>query len=492
MDVLAVTGSEVNGAEVGSVVWREHGLQGGRVRKCERLIVLLVLAAMIMGTLAGCAQETPELQDSPPAATQVVLEVPQETATALPTATETVTPTATPVPPTATATAAPTPEPLPPIAAWPNDFWQTSTPEEQGVDSEILYEMLRWLPVDPLKGRGLVALLVIRHGYLIMDAYLPPYRPDLRTELYSCTKSVTGALVGIALEQGYIESLDQPVLDFFPDREIDYWDDRKLEMTIEDLLTMRTGWDWYEFGIDPEEPEAVFQRFLRSSDWVQFLLDRPQNHQPGTRYEYSTGASHLLAAIIQQATGKTALAYARENLFEPMGITDVDWFVDPQGVNSGGYGLTMRPPDMAKFGYLYLRNGEWDGRQIVPAEWVAASTFEHQHLENYYPSHKTGYGYQWWIFPGFNHYESDSYAAVGYKGQYIFVVPDRDMVVVFSQWEARLAGQASQRSPDSEIWYLQRFILHASKSDEPLPPNPEGLARLREGIEALSAASGGG
>jgi CubicO group peptidase (beta-lactamase class C family) len=303
---------------------------------------------------------------------------------------------------------------------------------------------------------------------------------------------VTGALVGIALEQGYIDSLDQPVLDFFPDKEIAYWDDRKLDMTIEDLLTMRTGWDWYEFGIDPNDLEAVLQRFFHSKDWVQFLVDRPQLHQPGTRFEYSTGASHLLAAIIQQATGKTALEYARENLFEPLGITDVDWFEDPQGVNSGGYGLTMRPPDMAKFGYLYLRNGEWSGKQIVPAEWVRASTFEHQHLESYYPSHKTGYGYQWWIFPGFNHYETDSYAAVGYKGQYIFVVPAKDIVVVFSQWEAVYTGQASQRSPDSEIWYLQRFILHASKSDAPLPPNPDGLARLQEGIEAISRPESAG
>lgn len=346
--------------------------------------------------------------------------------------------------------------------------------------------MFRYLPTDPLKGRGMISILVVRHGYLVMEVYFHPYRADLRTELFSCTKSVTGILIGLALKEAYLEGVDQPVLDFFPDREVQYRDERKETMTIEDLLTMRTGMDWMEFGVDYEDPRSLFQRFIRSPDWVQFVLDRPMLHEPGSFFEYSTGASHLLSAIVQQATGMTALDYARERLFGPMGISDVDWFVDPQGVNSGGYGLTMTARDMAKLGYLYLRSGQWEDEQLVPANWIEASTSVQVPLERYWPNHKSGYGYQWWVFPQYNHYESDSYSAVGYKGQYIFVVPDKDMVVVFSQWEARVTGQPSQHSADAELWYLQRFILYASKSDEPLPPNPEALASLQAHIKAAA------
>ena len=321
-----------------------------------------------------------------------------------------------------------------------------------------------------------MSVLIVRHGYLVLEAYFLPYDESWRDDIFSCTKSVTSMLVGIALAEGYIESVDQRVVGYFPGRTNQNLDEQKRSMTVEDLLTMRTGLDWWEAGVDPSDPNGFFQRWAHSDDWVQFVLDRPVRYEPGHSFEYSTGASHLLSAIVQQTTGMTAFEFAREHLFQPLGITDVGWLEDPQGVNSGGYGLLLRPRDMAKLGYLYLRLGEWDGAQIVPAAWVQTSTQAHTDADNRWPDADTGYGYQWWVYP---HY--GIYGAFGYKEQAILVAPEEDVVGVFTQWGVE------DTAGENALWLLRRFVLYAIQSDGPLPANPGALAQLEAAIEAVSA-----
>jgi len=331
-----------------------------------------------------------------------------------------------------------------PVPSWD---WLTSTPEEQGMDSTKLDEMMEYideldLPID--------SVIVVRHGYIVLEEYAnPKYGPDTLHLLYSVTKSVTSALIGIAIEEGFIESVDQKVVDFFPERSIKNLDSQKQNMTLEHLLTMTTGFEWN--ASDPTMPYTTVQ-MESSSDPVQFVLDRPMATDPGGEWVYNNGASHLLSAIITKTTGYTTLEFAREFLFGPLGISNVKWDLnrDPQGIYCGFHGLELTPRDMAKFGYLYLNNGTWNGKQIVPAEYVARSS-ETSFLfwEN------EGYGYQWWTFP-----QSGVYYASGMYGQRIFVVPDLDTVVV-------LTADLRKGAPGSGL--LHRFIIPACTGE--VPPN---------------------
>jgi CubicO group peptidase (beta-lactamase class C family) len=301
---------------------------------------------------------------------------------------------------------------------WPTEGWRSSTPEEQGMDSEMLTEMLAYIREN---GVRVDSVTIVHHGYLVLDAYFHRFGKDSRHDLYSCTKSVTSALIGIAIDQGYIEGVDQPVLSFFPERTVANLDARKEAMTLEHLLTMTDGFDWVKKDVRSTSIGDTTPKMKQSRDWVQFVLDRPMAEEPGTRFNYNSGASHLLSAIIQETTSTTALEFAEEHLLGPLGISEATWSSDPQGRNYGGSYLRITPHDMAKFGYLYLNEGRWDSEQIVPAAWVKASTTNHSPTPGVY------YGYQWWIYPSAGYF-----SAVGGRGQYIAVVPELDMVVVFT------------------------------------------------------------
>ena len=362
-------------------------------------------------------------------------------------------------PPTATHTPIPSPTPRGPDY-WPTKGWKTSTPEEQGMDSDLLVEMFefiqRW-------NYDFHSVSVIRNGYLVADATIYPFHPGSKHIIHSCTKSITSALIGIAIDQGYIESVDQPVLSFFPERTIANLDVNKEAMTLEHLLIMASGLDCrdsYLYGWG-----GLYQ-MEKSDDWVQFVLDLAMSEPPGTRFEYCNGASFLLSAIIQETTGVSAYEFAEENLFGPLGITDVAWPVNPQGINIGWGELRMQPHDMAKIGYLYLNNGRWEDEQIIPSEWISASTQKH-----IIGTMAEGYGYQWWI-------RSDGvYMALGMAGQYIFVVPELDLVAVVT----------SNLSQNTKVPIkLLDYIIPAARSTAPLPANPESVRLLESLIQELS------
>jgi CubicO group peptidase (beta-lactamase class C family) len=346
---------------------------------------------------------------------------------------------------------------------WPTAGWETAEPEEQGIDSAKLADMFNQIQDA---GYNIHSVLIVRHGRLVAQAYRAPNDANTLHQLMSCTKSFISALVGIAIDQGVIQSIDQRVLDFFPDRTPANLDDAKRGMTLRDLLTMSGGFDWQ--GGMLEEP-SIDQLYF-SPDWVQFMLDLPLSDAPGSRFVYNSGGSHLLSAIVQQATGQTAEEFARVNLFAPLGITSWQWQSDPQGISMGYAGLWLAPGDMAKLGYLYLHGGQWDGQQIVPAQWVADST--RQQIEAGGEWLSDGYGYQWWV-------DAKGYfMALGFGGQYIVVVPDRDMVVAFTS-----GLPASSFFVPEDL--LNEYILPASESSAPLPDNPEGRAALQAAIDTF-------
>ncbi|MHA2296864.1 MAG: serine hydrolase domain-containing protein [Candidatus Hodarchaeales archaeon] len=330
---------------------------------------------------------------------------------------------------------------------FPTVTWSISTPEEQGMDPDKLNQMIEYIdeqdfPID--------SVIVINNGYIVLEDYPQDDNENDTHELHSVTKSFTSALVGIAIDKGHIMSIDQNVVDFFPDRNIINLDERKQSMTLEHLLTMTTGLEWDEWTYSYTDNRNDLIEMLTSDDPVQHFLDLPMAHEPGTVWEYSTGASHILSVIIQQTTGYTTLDFAREYLFEPLGITDIIWKHDHQGVYYGGHGLSLRPRDMAKFGYLYLNDGMWDGKQIIQGEWVIEST-----KTRFYPFREefTGYGYKWWSFPHLG-----VYFAAGRFQQKIYVVPAYDLVVIFT-------ASFPDDSPDPEYNLLHDYILPAVKDD---------------------------
>ncbi len=236
-------------------------------------------------------------------------------------------------------------------------------------------------------------------------------------------------------------------------------------MTLEHLLTMTTGFrcqDSYLYRW------SGLNKMRESEDWLQFVLDLPMEGEPGERFEYCNGASHLLSGIIQESTGMSANEFAVEHLFSPLGISDVDWSSSTQGISVGYSELRMRPQDMAKIGLLYLNEGRWDGEQIVPSEWVVSST------SHFIPATlEDGYGYQWWVD------DSGMYLALGYRGQFIFVIPEKEMVVVFT---------SSLEDNDFYVpqTLLNEFIIPAAVTSSTLPDNPKGVALLESLIVELT------
>lgn len=342
---------------------------------------------------------------------------------------------------------------------WPTNGWKSSTPEEQGVDSGRLAAMFE--AVDQKK-LNLHSVLVIRNGYLIAEAYFAPYTPETKHQLASVTKSVTGMLTGIAIDQGKIKDTAQPLLGFFPGRTVAHLDANKRAVTLDNLLSLTSG-------LDCSDSAGARDAMFSSPDWVQYTLDLPVTAAPGKQFRYCTPAVHLVSAVVQQGTGRSERELANDALFAPLGIpaaTAQDWPSDPQGVSTGGHGLSLVPRDMAKLGYLYLHGGRWNGQQVVPQKWVTASVTPHTTEE----ASGRGYGYLVWLYP--QGYDS----MMGLGGQDIHVISDKNMVVVFT------AAMDIPTHDTEAIKLLDDYIVPAARSAQPLPANPAALAQLKERI----------
>jgi len=348
---------------------------------------------------------------------------------------------------------------VPEPAYWPSTGWQSGTPEAQGFDSAKLAEGLQAIKEN---GTRVHSILIVRGGSVFLDAYFYPYDGSYYHDLASVTKSVMTTLIGIAADQGKLD-LDQPMLSFFSDRTIANRDARKESITVRHLASMTSG-----FECDPVDEQKTSDEMEASDDWVQFSLDRPVVLEPGTKFVYDNVSIHLLSAILQQATGMTAEEYARANLFGPLGITDFYWPIDANGYTRGWGDLALHPRDAAKIGFLFLHQGQWEGRRVVSREWVKQATdarISTGRGEDEY------YGYGWWV----ERPEEgvDCSFADGRGGQRIYVIPSMNVVLVTT---------GGGFDPGEVTPYIEEAI---GDLDKPLPSNAIGVAQLEAVVAEL-------
>jgi hypothetical protein len=362
-------------------------------------------------------------------------------------------------------------------APWPTNGWAVSTAEQQGMKPAALNALDQEIKAG--KYGNIDRMVVVRNGYLVFNGrypvdyreisrgrknpigcgegacasaadvhaynYLhPDWHPyikgrDVHT-LQSVTKSVTATLIGIALGRGEIAGTEAPLLSFLQDYDLSRVDARLRSATLEDLLTMRSGIEWHETDRPLDQTNTTLQ-LETSQDWVQFTLNQPLDAAPGEKWVYNSGGSHLMSAIVRQATGRTVDKYAEEFLFGPLGIRDYYWKKEPKGLPDTEGGLYLEAEQLAKIGYLYLQDGAWDGKRILPQGWVQSATARRVERVN---AAGFGYGYQWWRI------DRDGvaiWAGLGFGGQFLVVVPERQIVGVINSWNVFGGGQPAVLAP---------------------------------------------
>ena len=344
------------------------------------------------------------------------------------------------------------------IIYWPTDGWRHSKPEQQGMDSEALAQTF-----DYIKERNINihSIQLIRNGDMVLNAYFYPYQERSVHDLASVTKSITSIIIGIAIDKGFISSVNIPVTELFPDCKILNLEMNKRKLTIKNLLTMTSGYDCsYQGG------ERQLFDMRKSNDWIQYMLDMPVQYEPGSQFSYCSGNFHLLAGIILKTTGLSPKEFTQKYLFNSLGIKEVIWPTDPNGINFGWGDLHLLPTDMAKIGYLFLKNGKWENKQIVSSHWVHQSTQKHSR-----PSDNEYYGFGWWIRPT---PDPGIYEALGRDGQRIIVWPAKNIVVVFT---------GGGFNPGE----IGGFIVNAVRSDKPLLENNPAYASLMKKVKTAES-----
>jgi CubicO group peptidase (beta-lactamase class C family) len=359
---------------------------------------------------------------------------------------------------------------------WPTRGWATSSPEEQGMSSERLARLVEFGTLNDFD-----SVLVTRHGRIVLEATWAPFQAGLRHNIYSSTKAVVSTLVGMAVGDGLLDSIDRKMVDLLADRTIANLDDAKKAITVRHLLDMTSGLGWDEGLTDTYESVMAM---IRSPDWQQFVLDQPMATAPGARFYYSSGSSHLLSAIVSKVTGKSALDYGRARLFGPLGIDDVLWRPDPQGVTMGGFGLYLQPRDMAKIGYLWLRGGQWEGKQVLPAAWIEDVRRADIEMHERW-SGDLRYGRQFWVLP-----KRDAFMSVGRNRQFIVVMPGLDIVAVMTG-SARFTGGTGDRGgmisrPRYGFDAVAGYLAAAAVSEGAIAVNQAATAALAEQVKAVA------
>lgn len=289
----------------------------------------------------------------------------------------------------------------------------SSPPEAQGVDPKILADMEKTIRAEFPQIRSII---LVRHGYTVYEEYYHGCTPYSLVETCSVTKSFTGALTGIAIDKGYVKSVDQKALEFFPELSKDGLDPKAGGISIKNILTLKTGLDWSDPFFAGE--------MCHSPNWIEYAFKHPVLIDPDRFFNYNSGAVHILSGIINQSSGLTGTQFADRYLFGPLGISGYVWVTDPQGNPYGGAQLFMKSRDMAKFGYLYLREGKWNGRQVISSRWIQDSA--RAYSDGGEPECEK-YGYLFWIKDVKGH---KAYFAAGFGGEFIYVVPDLDLVAV--------------------------------------------------------------
>jgi CubicO group peptidase (beta-lactamase class C family) len=348
------------------------------------------------------------------------------------------------------------------------------------MDSQILADMVEFV-LDSREDYRPHQVIVVRHGRTVLDIAFYPFPLGVRHDVASVGKMITATLIGIAIDQGFIASADEPVLSFFPDRVIANRDARKEAMTIAHLLAQRSGIYHGDDGSHGEEDAAM----MASPDWVQWILDRPMDSEPGGIYYYSNANYHLAAGVLAQAAGMTPLEFARRYLFAPLRIPDVIWRADPQGINHGHGGQLLMPMDMAKLGVLYMSGGDWRGRQVVSPEWVQLSTTGYPGPPPPGWPPEWSMGFHWAI-----NSQLDFAETAGSGGQVIRFLPENDLVIVSVAGGGPAYDGCGRNGALINDW-LYDHVSNSILSSSPIDPNPQGVAGLASLVEEASLAADG-
>lgn len=339
-----------------------------------------------------------------------------------------------------------------------------STPEAEGVYAKAISDFLDSIANSK---HELHSFMLVRHGKVIAEGWWYPYRPDLKHTMYSLSKSFTATAVGFAKSEGKL-TLSDKVVSFFPDQVPDTISEHLAQLTVRDLLTMSVG----------QEPDPT-RLVVQDSNWVKRFFTIPIKHKPGSVFLYNSMATYMLSAIVQKATGQKVIDYLQPRLFEPLGITNIDWETDPKGINTGGWGLRLKTEDIAKFAQLFLQKGTWQGRQLLPAGWAEeASTAQIiQHPD--YPEEKRaasdweqGYGYQMWRS------RNKAYRGDGAFGQYALVMPEQDAVIAITSETPDMQGELNL------IWK----VLLPAMQPRKLPADNKADKELGQKLASLKLA----
>jgi CubicO group peptidase (beta-lactamase class C family) len=353
-----------------------------------------------------------------------------------------------------------------------------STPEAQGIASQAILDFVQALDRRERPLEGVQGLMLLRHGHVVAEGWWEPYGPDLPHSLFSLSKSFTSTAIGLAVAEGLL-TVDDYVLSFFPEDAPPDPSPNLRAMTVRHLLSMNTGHH-------EDTTQAVFKRGIPATfgdlrgtpttetepTWASSFLSLPVEHEPGTWFVYNTGATYMLSAIITKLTGQPLVEYLRPRLFEPLGIANPVWDADPRGISLGGSGLHLRLEEIARFGQLYLQNGEWNGAQLVPADWIAEATAATSDNSNTptNPDWMVGYGYQFWRC------RPNAYRGDGAFGQFMVVMPEQDAVLVIN------SGLMDMQAVLDKTW---DHILPAF-GQEALPADPDAESSLRETLANLA------
>ena len=347
-------------------------------------------------------------------------------------------------------------------------FFPHSQPETEGVSAAGIDSFLNAVSRSTHEFHS---IMILRHGKVVAEGWWNPYRPDLRHSLYSCSKSFTSTAIGFAISEKLL-SVNDKVTSFFPLSLPDTIKPYLAKLTIKDLLTMSAG----------QEPDPTSVIPFTSTNWVKSFLATPIKNEPGTKFLYNTMATYTLSAIIQKVTGQKVVDYLRPRLFDPLGITGIDWEVDRQGINTGGWGLRVKTEDLAKMGQLYLQKGIWNGKQLLPKGWVdEATTFKIDQAPGVAQSKKDssdwmqGYCYQFWRC------RHNAFRADGAFGQYIIVMPDQDAVIAITSETADMQGELNL------VW---QYLLRAMHP-KPLPVNKAADEALNKHLANLNLPPAG-
>lgn len=329
------------------------------------------------------------------------------------------------------------------VPAQADDGWETASITDAGMNPLPLIIMM-----NELLNRNdhyVHGILIIKDRKLVFEEYFSGedlnftggyvHKNFDRKTLHfqaSVTKSFTSALVGIAIDQGLITGVDEKMFSFFPEYQ-NLSNEEKDKITLAHMLAMASGIPWDESTPYSDPRNDVRQLFI-SSDPIRYVLAKPLFAPPGTQFDYNSGTTCVLGEIVKKQAELSLKTFAEQYLFSPLGISDYEWEMLPNNVTFASGGLYLRPRDMAKLGQLYLQNGEWSGNRVISSSWVDASAEEHisvPALENPSPGFIHSYGYQWWRGT-FANGNVATYLAAGWGGQYIYILPDLEMVVVIT------------------------------------------------------------